>query len=86
MKNKFSKLLLSFACGLGLAAVSNVATAYWYDGYGGPRYHSYYGGGYGHYKHYRHYKHYKHNYRCKWIPGHWAYGYWYPARQVCWRR
>lgn len=24
--------------------------------------------------------------RCKWIPGHWGnYGYWEPARRVCWR-
>lgn len=85
MKNKLGKFLLAFTFGLSMAAVTNVAEAYWRHGYwySGPNYY-YYNQPYYKYKGpYYKYK-YKPQYRCRWVPAHWAYGYWYPAQKVCW--
>ena len=81
MKSKFIKSLLAITLAVGLASSCGVASAYWHHGWGGSRVYvgfgpGYYGGGpyYGGY----------YGGGCRWIRGHWRYGYWVPSHRVCW--
>jgi len=77
MKSKFCKMITMLSIVVSTTAVPVAAQAYWHHGggvnvYVGP---GYYNSGPEYYA--------PHGSRCRFVPAHWAHGYWHPSRSVC---